>query len=882
MKGSRLIGSLVLMAAVVAASPVQAQDAEVDYEARFTELHRAFACNPHDVETLYQLTLFYFDNSNPLRDLPTAFDYARLTEASHADLLLRDRVRDLVQLQRKGITLSSIRELRQAIASAAFEGVRLHNDLQMAEVDNYLNHFGDNAEMVKLLRTRRYKLVFDELLARGSVADCYSFMLTYPGTAEAGLLADRIGRQAAAAIAAAPSSKAVDSLVDLFPPVPAVRLAADRRQAHLAFLAAEADGSLDAYRAFLVRFPASDESELARNRIDRLLETDLARRSSPIELAHFADSNADLDIADRALARLRHLIYSRRDAQAAQYYVDHFKLDSYYSEVYSRFYSWHAVEGNAAPLHRFSDANPDFPFPHALEDDLERASDIDLVPLLADYEESAYDNYASYIRHMMGKAIAVVPLQRMLQPLLDANRYDDALFRIEQFEICFDNQFRWQYDALRRLVSTPSEYKRKEESKRDAGGIPGRGCEGAKRKEESGERRVEKGEDGEVVIAEFDGERWRVSDIPPYPVNTDYVETDGFLLPDGSGMLLASDRPGGFNLQPSGANFHGDTALATDLWFIPCTAGRWGEPVNLGPQVNTPYAERYPILSRNLTTLYFVSDGHAGLGYGDIYVAERTDPSDWTSWSEPRNLGRDVNSPFREGHLALSADERRLFFTSRGKNYSVATSHDNAAAGARLHLPLGPLASSMVRLYVADVDRQSVTQVMESGEWKSDNGVDVTMRSDRRYALLADAGTRFVTAALVDPGQVGDYRLPAYSFEELVAMDRPLPLPVVQFSALGADLLPVAQLQLEQLARFLASRPDAVAELLVDLPGPDAAFCYRLALARCEAVRLFLTQRGAAAANLLLSPYGNARCGAAPRGLDAPQPEGLSVRFRQR
>lgn len=851
----KLIGAIVAISVIVAIGNVQAQEADVDYNARFAELHRAFALDPQDEETLYNLALFYFDNSNPMRSLPMAIEYARLTEQRHVDLLQRDRVRDLVQLQRKGITLNTIRDLKQAIQEATLETVRLRGDLSMTEIDTYLKYFSDNADLVRLLRSRRYKMVFDGLLARGSVDDCYAFMQTYPGTSEAEQLSERIGSHAVAAFATASTSAAVDSLAATYPSIPAVRRAAERRKARLAFMTAEADGSIEAYNTFLMSYPASDESEQARQRIDNLIDADLAKRSTAMELAHFADSNADLDISDRALARLRALIYSRRDADAAQYYVDHFKLDDYYSEVYSRYYSWHAVEGNSAPLTRFSDANPEFPFPRALEDDLERAAEIDRAPLLDDYVEKAYDRYADYVRLMMGKAIAVVPLQRMLQPLMAERRFADALFRIEQFEICFDNQWRGQYDELRRLVATPS-------------------ANGERRAEEMlpevGQRRVTTHE-GDVWIEEREGDEWRVTDIPPYPVNTDYIETDAYMLPDGSGMLLASDRPQGLNLQASGDNFHGDTALATDLWFIPYTGHGWGTPVNLGLKVNTPYCERYPVISRNLKTLYFVSDRYTGLGYGDIYVVERSDLSDWTSWGEPRNLGRGVNSPFREADLSLSADERRLFFTSNGTAYSVATRHDTTGIGSSYSLNVGDLGSSLVRLYVADVDHQAVTQVVDCD---GDKSVGVNLRRDSRYALLADAGTNFITATVVDPDLMGVYRLPAYSYEDLVAMDRPLPLSVVEFSADGTELLPVAQLQLEQLARFLAIRPDAQAELLVDVPGADARHCYDLSLQRCEVLRDFLSQRGVAASRLLLSPYGNARAGLAGK-------PAVSIRFRE-
>jgi len=894
---------------------LQAQQDVIDYGARFTALHKAYSKNPHDEATLYQLALFYFDNSNPMRNLPMAIDFARLTEERHVDLLQRDRVRDLVKLQRDyNITLTTIRELEQAINDAAYEMVRLREDLTMSEIDTYIAHFSDNADLLRLLRIRRYRLTFNNVINHGDADACYAFITTYQATAEAKQLDERLGRLAAEVLSTTHTETDIDSLVARYPQSAAVRRAAGRRKSQLAFHAADRDGSIAAYNVFLSRYPASDESEMARTRIDDLLEIDLAKRTTAMELAHFADSNADLDIADQALARLRAIIYSRHDAEAAQYYVDHFRLDPYRSEVYSHYYSWHSVEGNGAPLRRFAAANPDFPFARALEDDLLLAEEIDAAPLLDDYVEKAYDRYADYVRQMMGKAIAVVPLQRMLQPLVKAHRYDDALFRMSQLEICFDNQWQSQYDELRRLLTAPATGRPLHSELADSGIVshpvinPADDClyysdgshilravyvKGSWQTSDTvrfvnadasnltffgfyaGGSRMLLGSGGDIWIAEPDGDGWRISDIPPYPVNTDFIETDAFMLPDGSGMLLASDRPGGLNLQSSGDNFHGDTALATDLWFIPYTNHLWGTPVNLGLKINTIYSERCPVLSRNMRTLYFVSDGYTGLGYGDVYVVERSDVSDWTSWGQPRNLGREVNSSFREGDISLSPDERRLYLSSnasgRWSAYSVATDHNGSGAASVYSVNVGDVDQSLVRLYVADVDHQAVTQVIDSD---NDSILDVSMLDGSRYALLADAGTQFVTATIVDRDLMNVYRLPAYTYEDLVAMDRPLPLPVIEFSSDGTELLPVARLQLEQMARFLAMHPSAIAEFIVDVPGTDAEHCYELSLNRCEVLRDFLSQRGIATSRILLSPYGNAR--SSLTGTHA-----VSVRFRE-
>ena len=71
--------------------------------------------------------------------------------------------------------------------------------------------------------------------------------------------------------------------------------------------------------------------------------------------------------------------------------------------------------------------------------------------------------------------------------------------------------------------------------------------------------------------------------------------------------------------------------------------GSWSEPKNLGPTVNTKFQETTPRLAADNVTLFFSSNGHGGYGGRDIFVTERLDDS-WKNWSQPKNLGRKVNT----------------------------------------------------------------------------------------------------------------------------------------------------------------------------------------------------------------------------------------------
>jgi len=120
-------------------------------------------------------------------------------------------------------------------------------------------------------------------------------------------------------------------------------------------------------------------------------------------------------------------------------------------------------------------------------------------------------------------------------------------------------------------------------------------------------------------------------------------------------LYFSSDRPGGYGYY--------------DIWMTTrvTKSDPWGLPLNLGPAVNTPYAELCPSISSDGLTLYFSDDwmGSArpgGLGDGDLWVTTRPSVSD--PWGTPSNLGAEINSLYQEGWPSISVDGLILFFCS--------------------------------------------------------------------------------------------------------------------------------------------------------------------------------------------------------------------------
>jgi hypothetical protein len=97
--------------------------------------------------------------------------------------------------------------------------------------------------------------------------------------------------------------------------------------------------------------------------------------------------------------------------------------------------------------------------------------------------------------------------------------------------------------------------------------------------------------------------------------------------------------------------------------YVGCAWCEWGEPVNLGPNVNNNGFQYYPSISADETTLYFADPNRPG-GYGsdDIWVSTW----DGVEWSLPVNVGPNVNTDRAEISPSISADGSKLYFVCYG------------------------------------------------------------------------------------------------------------------------------------------------------------------------------------------------------------------------
>jgi hypothetical protein len=100
--------------------------------------------------------------------------------------------------------------------------------------------------------------------------------------------------------------------------------------------------------------------------------------------------------------------------------------------------------------------------------------------------------------------------------------------------------------------------------------------------------------------------------------------------------------------------------------------GAWKPIRKLNRNINTKFYESHASISADGKKLYFTSNRDGGLGNLDIYVSEKNTSGDW---GPAVNLGPVINTPFNEDTPFITQNDAVLYFSSEG--HSSMGGYDN-------------------------------------------------------------------------------------------------------------------------------------------------------------------------------------------------------------
>lgn len=355
-------------------------------------------------------------------------------------------------------------------------------------------------------------------------------------------------------------------------------------------------------------------------------------------------------------------------------------------------------------------------------------------------------------------------------------------------------------------------------------------------------------------------------------INTRFWEADSHLTSDGQVVLFSSDRPGGIGqYHQKGEFFHGSYGGNIDIYVaVKDENGYWGPPINLGATINTPYVDRSPFLHPDMKTLYFSSNGHAGLGKQDVFKSTRLYDTSWRYWSVPVNMGKEINTAENEWGYEITTEGDRAFFASQTLDRGEDIFSVNLPAHLRPNFVAtisGRLADRNNKPMAARIRWEDLESRQQMGESNSDpmsGEYFIVLPMGRNYGYFVDREDYFPLSANLDLRQekkprVVQKNIAMVSFREMIEEGIAVPANNLFFRSNDFQLLSGSWPELDRIAKIITDY-----DLKVEIAGHtdnigDAALNQKLSEMRATAVREYLVKKGCPDRLLVTVGFGDTR-----------------------
>ena len=369
--------------------------------------------------------------------------------------------------------------------------------------------------------------------------------------------------------------------------------------------------------------------------------------------------------------------------------------------------------------------------------------------------------------------------------------------------------------------------------------------------------------ESKIYVSERSGSGWSAAEEVE-SLNGDYIAKSPAVgeLFGKEVLFFVSDMDGGYG--------------GYDIYYATYKGGgQYGDPVNLGPQINTVGDEETPFYREGI--LYFSSTGHPGLGGYDIFMSTW----DGTRWSKPVNMGLGYNSSVddlyfmldKEGYTGVLASNRPAEGARSLKSktccndiYNISLKKIEVALAAKI-IDLDtkePITGATVELYESK-DGEMV--LVDSKTNKAGNGFDWPLELDKAYMVVGAADNyekdtvNFNTIGLLD-SKVYEEVLALKPGKKTITIRReePFVLQNIYYDFDDDKILPDAEKDLQVILELMNEFPDMVIELSshTDARGTEA-YNRNLSQRRAESARRWLVAKGIERRRIQAKGYGESQ-----------------------
>lgn len=377
----------------------------------------------------------------------------------------------------------------------------------------------------------------------------------------------------------------------------------------------------------------------------------------------------------------------------------------------------------------------------------------------------------------------------------------------------------------------------------------------------------------DIYYAEREENGWGSIRHFPRPINSEFTDEGANLYSDGKAMIFSSDRPGAIGtFAQYGELFHGNQMGNMDIYVSIKTDTGWSAPINLGKTINTPFAERAPYLHPDGKTLYFSSDGHPGLGRLDLFKSTRLNDTSWTEWSEPINLGKEINSANDDWGYSVSLKGDSAFFAAHsrldGKGgwdlYSIylpnqAKPNQVVTIRGKVTDRLGKPIS--VKIKWEDLSNHSIIGEIHNNP--QSGSYFIVLPLGKNYGYFAERQGYYPASDNIDLTNIKSNKeiiknIVLNSEYEIVEQKTKFIIKNIFFDYNMSDLKPESTSELDRLITFIAKHPDKKIHIdgHTDNIGSEQ-FNLALSQRRTEAVKEYLIAHGQPPNKIITSGFGS-------------------------
>ncbi len=668
-------------------------------------------------------------------------------------------------------------------------------------------------------------------------------------------------------------------------------------------------------------------NEIAKAELDKIIKTN-AQQDYEWFITNYDGANNQVAEAKKRLAELLwHQVDSAGVFRGYKKFADDYPESKYAATALKKYEEgWKSIcreyysEGEIRQMQRFAKQYPDYPFyTENDKQDFATAETAEKLMLYSRYNSAYEEYYKKYIDQAAPLPLAYVALLRMISPYLDFGRWTEAADILKEYRDKFPNYA----SGIDKTIAILKEKSNKTASKSFSANINTEGDEYAPVLTADGRTlyfcghgRTDNigGEDMFTSVKQIDG-TWSkpramnefntpFGNEAPLAVSPDgnmlliykdsniYFATkryqgwsamqkmeelnsinawdaDASFSPDGNAIFFISDRHGNIGRHhPHEELFHGSQSGNTDIYVcVKKNDDTWSEPVNLGNVINTPFAERSPMLAPDMKTLYFSSDGHYGLGRLDVFMSQRLNDTSWTQWSEPVNIGKEINTSDNDYNYALMPDGKSVFFTkfsNSGSDICIAELPEGKRPKAVASI-FGNVKDTQGKFLPASIKWED----LETGEILGNLQCDptsghyfITLPGGKNYGYFVEhpgyypVSGNLNTAKLLT-GKNIEHNIIMHSIDDILTGKVSIVLSNIFFNVDKADLKSESFPELNRLATFLKSNPSARLEISghTDSQGSEQ-HNKSLSEQRAQSVKNYLVTKGCNTANITAVGYG--------------------------